>query len=304
MQRRIMMKKVKIGDRIFDVFNTSIFLIFTFICVFPFYYIFINTISDNSLAAAGKILFYPIGIHFGNYLEVIKLKGVGLAALVSLARTVLGTLLTLLGSAFLGYAFSKAEYWHRKFWYRFVVIAMYFSAGLIPWFVTMKSIGLYNNFFAYILPSMVIPFYVILFKTFVEQMPAALEESVQIDGGGYMFRFIYIILPLSTPILATIAVFSCAGQWNAFLDTLFLVKSQSLFTLQYIMYQYLNQVNALAMLMRTSQGTNINVSAMALLTPTSVRMTISFVVVIPILFVYPFLQRYFVKGIMIGAIKG
>ena len=299
------MKKisVSIGDKVFNVFNTSMFLAFTFICVFPFYYIFINTISDNSMAAAGKILFYPMGIHFGNYLEVIKLKGVGLAALVSLTRTVLGTLLTLLGSAFLGYAFSKAEYWHRKFWYRFVVIAMYFSAGLIPWFVTMKSIGLYNNFFAYILPSMVIPFYVILFKTFVEQMPAALEESVQIDGGGYMVRFIYFILPLSKPILATIAVFSCAAQWNSFLDTLFLARSQSLYTLQYIMYQYLNQVNALAKLMRSSQGSS-NAPAMVALTPTSVRMTISFVVVIPILFVYPFLQRYFVKGIMIGAIKG
>ncbi|MHB1454096.1 MAG: carbohydrate ABC transporter permease [Saccharofermentanales bacterium] len=298
------MRKVSTGDRIFNVLNMCMFLAFTFICVFPFYYIFINTISDNSLAAAGKILFYPRGIHFGNYLEVLKLKGVGQAAVVSLTRTVLGTLLTLLGSSFLGYAFSKPEYWRRKFWYRYVVIAMYFSAGLIPWFVTMKNIGLYNNFLAYILPSMVIPFYVILFKTFVEQMPAALEESVQMDGGGYLIRFVYIILPLSAPILATIAVFACAGQWNSFMDTLFLVQSQSLFTLQYIMYQYLNQINALAMLMRTSQGSNINVSAMTLLTPTSVRMTISFVVVLPILFVYPFLQRYFVKGIMVGAIKG
>jgi putative aldouronate transport system permease protein len=220
------MRKVSIGDKVFDVLNTSMFLLFTLICVFPFYYIFINTISDNSLASAGKILFYPKGIHFGNYLEVIKLKGVGLAALVSLARTVLGTLLTLLGASFLGYSFSKLEFWHRKFWYRFVVIAMYFNAGLIPWFVTMKSIGLYDNFFAYILPTMVVPFYVILYKTFVEQMPAALEESVQIDGGGYLVRFFYFVLPLSKPILATIAVFSCASQWNSFLDTLFLVKSQ------------------------------------------------------------------------------
>lgn len=298
------MRKVRIGDKVFDIINTSMFLVFTLICVFPFYYIFINTISDNSIAAAGKVLFYPMGIHFGNYLEVIKLDGVGLALIVSFARTALGTVLTLLGASFLGYSFSKLEFWHRKFWYRFVVIAMYFNAGLIPWFVTMKAIGLYDNFFAYILPTMVVPFYVILYKTFVEQMPAALEESVQIDGGGYLVRFFYFVLPLSKPILATIAVFSCAAQWNSFLDTLFLVKSQSLFTLQYIMYQYLNQVNALARLMRSSQGSSTNVSAMAALTPTSVRMTISFVVVLPILFVYPFLQRYFVKGIMIGAIKG
>jgi putative aldouronate transport system permease protein len=151
---------------------------------------------------------------------------------------------------------------------------------------------------------MVSPFYVILYKTFVEQIPPSLEESIQIDGGGYAVRFFKIIIPLSTPILATIAVFSLAGQWNSFLDTLFLVKSQRLYTLQYIMYQYLNQVNALATLMRSSQMTNISAASMNLLTPTSVRMTISFVVVMPILFAYPFLQRYFVKGIMIGAIKG
>lgn len=298
------MKKLHAGDVAFNILNTVVFLAFTFICIFPFYYIFINTISNNELAAAGKILFYPKGIHFGNYIEVLKLRGIGMAAFISIARTILGTFLTLLASSFLGYAFCKPEYWLRKFWYRFVIIAMYFSAGLIPWFVTMKSIGLYDSFLAYILPSMVSPFYVILFKTYVEQIPPSLEESVQMDGGGYTVRFFNIIVPLSTPILATIAVFSLAGQWNSFLDTLFLVKSQNLYTLQYIMYQYLNQVNALAKMMRSSQTSNINAASMNLLTPTSIRMTISFVVVLPILFTYPYLQRYFVKGIMIGAIKG
>lgn len=298
------MNKLHINDIIYNTVNIVIFLLFTFICVFPFYYIFINTISNNELSAAGKILFYPKGVHFKNYSEVLKLKGIGVAAFISVARTVVGTFLTLLASSFLGYAFCRPEYWHRKFWYRFVIIAMYFSAGLIPWFVTMKGIGLYNNFLAYVLPTMVSPFYVILYKTFVEQIPPSLEESIQIDGGGYIIRFFKIIIPLSTPILATIAVFSLAGQWNSFLDTLFLVKSQRLYTLQYIMYQYLNQVNALATMMRSSQMTSINLASMNLLTPTSVRMTISFVVVMPILFAYPFLQRYFVKGIMIGAIKG
>ena len=298
------MNKLRVNDVAFNILNITVFLAFTFLCVFPFYYIFINTISDNQLSSAGKILFYPRGIHFGNYVEVLKLKGIGRAAVISVARTVLGTFLTLLASSFLGYAFCKPEYWKRTFWYRFVVIAMYFSAGLIPWFVTMKTLGLYNNFLAYILPSMVAPFYVILFKTFVEQIPASLEESVQIDGGGYAVRFFRIILPITTPILATIGVFSLAGQWNSFLDTLFLMKSQDLFTLQYIMYQYLNQVNALATMMRSSQTTSVNAASMNFLTPTSVRMTISFVVVVPILFAYPFLQRFFVKGIMIGAIKG
>ncbi|HCS73109.1 MAG TPA: ABC transporter permease [Clostridiales bacterium] len=294
----------KSDDIIFKILVMTLFTIFTLVCVFPFYYIFINTISDNKLASAGDILFVPKGIHFRNYLEVFKLRGIGQAAFISVTRTVIGTLLTLIGSSFLGYVFCKPEFWKRKFWYRFVVIAMYFNAGLIPWFVTMKAIGLYDNYLAYILPTVVVPFYVILFKTFIEQIPASLEESVQIDGGGYGVRYFRIILPLSTPILATIAVFSSAGQWNSFLDTLYLIQSQELFTLQYVMYQYLNEVNALAMAMRSSQSMNLSLAANRLLTPTSVRMTISFVVVLPILFVYPFLQRYFVKGIMIGAIKG
>ncbi len=183
------MKKLHAGDVAFNILNTVVFLAFTFICIFPFYYIFINTISNNELAAAGKILFYPKGIHFGNYIEVLKLRGIGMAAFISIARTILGTFLTLLASSFLGYAFCKPEYWLRKFWYRFVIIAMYFSAGLIPWFVTMKNIGLYDSFFAYILPTMVSPFYVILFKTFVEQIPSSLEESVQIDGEDMLSGF-------------------------------------------------------------------------------------------------------------------
>jgi len=298
------MKKSNVGSMVFNIVNVTLFLIFTLICVFPFYYIFINSISDNSLAAKGAILLYPKGIHFENYVEVFKLKSIGSAAAVSVARTVLGTLLTLLGSSFLGYAFAKKEYWKRKFWYRYVVVTMYFSAGIIPWFVTMKGIGLYNSFLAYILPTVVSPFYVILFKTYIEQIPPSLEESVQLDGGGYAVRYFKIILPLSMPILATIAVFSCSAQWNAFLDTLLLVRDQELYTLQFILYQYLSETEALAAQMRSSQGTVGSAAANYVLTATSVRMTVTFVIILPILFVYPFFQRYFVSGIMIGAIKG
>ena len=297
-------KKRKAGDITFNAINTTVFLIFTFACIFPFYYIFINTISDNRIAASGRILFLPQGIHFNNYYEILSIKGIGLAALVSVARTLAGTLATLLGSSFLGYVFCKKEYWGRKFWYRFVIVAMYFNAGLIPGFVTIKNLGLMDNFLVYILPATVVPFNVILFKTYVEQLPPSLEESVQIDGGGYFVRFFKIIIPLSAPILATIAVFSCTAQWNAFLDTLLYMNTSKLQTLQFVLYQYLNKVNALAALMRTSQGRRNITDVTRVLTPVSIRMTISFVVVVPILFAYPYLQRYFVKGFMIGSIKG
>lgn len=290
------------GGITFNLINIGFFTAFTLLCVFPFYYLFINTISNNHLVSTGKILFYPLGVHFNNYVEVFKIRGLGQAAFISAARTVLGTLLTLIGCAFLGYAFCKPEYWQRKFWYRFVIITLYFNAGIIPWFITMKNLGMINNFWAYILPGIVSGFYVILFKTFVEQLPAPLEESAQIDGAGYLVRFSRIVMPLSAPILATIAVFTSVGQWNSFMDTLFLMNKSDLFTLQYLLYQYLNDINVLSQRLRASQIGLINPER--LLTPAAVRMTVSIVVVLPIMLVYPFMQRYFVKGILIGAIKG
>jgi putative aldouronate transport system permease protein len=291
------------GSLFFNMINVGFFSIFTLLCIFPFYYLFINTISDNHLAATGKILFFPKGIHFDNYVQVFQIPGLGQAAFISISRTVLGSILTLIGSAFLGYAFSRSEYWMRKFWYRFVIISMYFNAGLIPWFVTMKNLGMINNFLVYIIPSIVSAFYVILIKTYIESLPPSLEESAQIDGAGYLVRFTRIILPLSTPILATIAVFACVAQWNSFTDTLFLMKKSELFTLQFILYQYLSEVNAIAMMMRNSTQISM-VDPARLLTPTAIRMTVSIIIVLPILVVYPFLQRFFVKGILIGAVKG
>ncbi|MEK3787359.1 carbohydrate ABC transporter permease [Paenibacillus sp. FSL K6-1230] len=286
----------------FHLINYTVFTIITIICVFPFYYLFINTISNNDLSSRGLVMFYPKGLHFTNYTDVFKIPGLGQAALVSVGRTLIGTTLTVLASAFLGYLFTT-HMWGRKFWYRFLVITMYFNAGLIPWYLTMLHLGLTNNFLAYILPAIVQPFFIILVKTFVESTPLALQESAQIDGAGYFKIFTTIIFPLITPILATIAIFSSVSQWNSFTDTLFLITDQRLFTLQFILYRYMNEATSIAQLMKQSTGgMDLDLANMA--TPTSIRTTVSMVVVLPILLVYPFFQRFFVKGIMIGAVKG
>jgi putative aldouronate transport system permease protein len=287
---------------LFHFVNYAVFVIITLLCVFPFYYLFINTISNNDLSSRGLVMFYPKDIHLGNYTDVFQIPGLGKAALVSVGRTVIGTVLTVLASAFLGYLFTK-QMWGRKFWYRFLVITMYFNAGLIPWYLTMLNLGLTNSFWAYVLPAIVQPFFIILVKTFVESMPLALQESAQIDGAGYFKIFTSIIFPLITPILATIAIFSAVAQWNSFTDTLFLVTDQNLFSLQFILYRYMNEATSIAQLMMQSSGSmNMDLASMA--TPTSIRTTVSMVVVLPILLVYPFFQRFFVKGIMIGAVKG
>lgn len=298
--------RLKPGDILFNVLNVLGFALFTLICAYPFYYLIINTISSNDLSARGLINFYPQQIHFKNYVEILKLKGLPQAALVSLERTLLGTFLTVMASAYLGFMFTQQKMWLRKVWYRFMVITMYFSAGLIPMFITMLNLGLVNSFWVYIIPAIVSPFNIILVKTYLESVPASLQEAAEIDGAGVLRIFWQIILPVSIPILATIAIFASVAQWNSFQDTLIYVTDQKLYSLQYILYQYINQANSLAMLIKNSSGMS-NDAMMALATkqtPTSVRMTVSVIVVIPILLVYPMFQRYFVKGIMIGSVKG
>ena len=293
-----------LGEIAFSAGNYLLMLVFTLLCIFPFYYLFINTISDNTLVSKGLITFFPKGIHFANYKKIFEIRGLVNSLMISVARTVLGTFLTLFGTTFLGYAFSRKELWHRTWCYRFVIVTMYFNAGIIPWYINMKNLGLTNNFLAYIIPGIVSPFSLVLFKTYVESIPPSLEESAQLDGAGYMKRYFHLIIPLCKPIIATLAVFSAVGQWNSFTDTLFLMTDTQLYSLQYTLSQYLNESNALAESLRQAASDGMQVNLSAVLTPTSVKMTVSMVAVIPILLVYPFFQRYFVNGIMIGAVKG
>ena len=159
-------QKASAGSHVFDILNYLFFGIFTLLCIYPFYYIFINTISDNTLSARGLVMLYPMGLHLDNYVQVMKIQGLALAAVVSVARTVLGTLLTVFASAFVGYLVTKDRMWMRKFWYRCIVATMYFNAGLIPWYILMMNLHLTNNFLAYIIPGIVSPFNIILVKTY------------------------------------------------------------------------------------------------------------------------------------------
>lgn len=297
--------KTSFGDKMISVITYVVYAFFAFCCVYPFYYIFINTISSNELSARGKILFYPQEIHWTNYKNVMKIEGLLGALKVSVARTVIGTIVTVAIAAFLGYMFTRETMWARKFWYRFVAATMYFNAGIIPWFITMKNLHLTNNFWGYIWPVAVSPFYIILCKTFVESVPKELQEAAFIDGAGTLRVFFQIILPVIKPIIATVAIFAAVAQWNAFQDTLLLVTDDKLYTLQYTLYQYINQASSLKSLVNNSSSSASMAASLAhAATATSIRMTVTIVVVTPIMIVYPAFQRFFVKGIMIGAVKG
>ena len=299
-------EKYTIGDVIFNILNYAFFGIFTISCLFPFYYLFINTISDNALVRIGAINFIPQGIHFENYLSLLGAKEILDAFLVSASRTLIGTSLMVMVSALAGYLMTKQEMWHRKVWYRFLVITMYFNAGLVPTYLNFLMLGLTENYLVYIIPAIVQPYNIILVKTYIESIPAELEESAFIDGASHMKIFRNIIWPLSKPILATIAIFGAVGHWNSFMDSiLYMSGTPELQTLQHRLYIYLNQTTSLGSMMTGAVSSSQAAEVMAgVMDSKVIKYTISMVTVIPILAVYPFMQRYFEKGIMLGAVKG
>lgn len=292
-------KSGKKKDIIFSMINYTILIAFTIICFYPFYYIFLYSISSPAAAELHGIYLLPVEPTLKTYKELFEGGTIFMAILISASRAVAGTCITVICCSFFAYLVSKKEMPFRKLIYRMCIMTMYVNAGLIPWYVTMKHLGLKNNYLLYILPFAIMGFYVILFKTYVEQLPPSLEEAAQIDGAGYISSFTRVIFPISKPIIATIAIFSAVTQWNAWQDNLYLVSNQKLMTLQLLLYNYLNSNVASGLASHLSQ-----VSSGAVSTPTAIKMTICMITALPIILVYPLMQKYFVKGILLGAVKG
>ena len=289
--------KVSFGERVIDICSYVIISIFVILCFLPFYYLMICTISDNEMVEYGKVLLLPVGIHFENYVEVFKIQNLLNAAWISVLKTFIGTGVMVLMTSYAAYFFTKTEMWGRKFWYRFCVITMYFSTGLIPHYLTNKMLGLTNNFLIYVVPGCIAVYNMVLIKTSIEAMPASLEESAYLDGAGFITRFVKIVLPLQKPILATISLFGAVNQWNDFFTAKIYITNSKLQPLQFLLYEMLNRI-------QTAVSQMDDAEAETFISPVGVRMTLTAVVVIPILCVYPFVQKFFVKGIMIGAVKG
>lgn len=292
-------------DYSFNTMNYTMFILFTLICVYPFYYIIINSVSEGTMVDLGRVVWKPIGFTMYNYKKMLALGSIYTATIISVARTVIGTILSVLVTAYAAYFFTKQNMWLHKFWYRFCIVTMYFSAGLIPGYLNIRSLGLVDTFSVYIVPGAISVYNMVLVKTYIESIPPALEESAQLDGAGSMRRLISIIIPLSIPILATITLFTAVGQWNSFTDTLFYINDTKLYTLQYILQMYFRQADALSKqiangAVESSMVENLTGS----ISTTSIRLTITVIVTFPIMCVYPFVQKYFLKGIMVGAVKG
>ena len=287
-----------VSRKIFNVFNILFFLVIIALCLYPLWYIFVQSLSSGPLAV--NAVDWPINFTLKNYADIFKSGDVPHAFLISVLRTSIGTACTLPACMLLGYLFSKEDMPLRKVMYRILIITMYVSGGLIPTYLVYKAYRLTNSFLVYILPAVVDAYYVILIKTYVEQLPISVEESAMIDGAGTMCIFLKIILPMSLPIVATIAIYASVGQWNSWFDNhIYAISNKKILTLQYMLYRYLQEAESIVRELKERDP-----GAAVPITPRGVRMTVTMITVVPVLCIYPFFQRYLIKGLMIGAVKG
>lgn len=294
------MKKT-LEDKIVD---TVIFILMTLVLLltlYPFYYVIIISLNNGIDALSGGIYFFPRKFTFDNYRQFLGDPKWISAIFISVSKTVIGTTLTVLFTCMVAYGLSFPNLLFKKFYNIILLICMYFSGGLIPTYLVLKSYGLLNNFLVYVIPTMFSVYYCILAISFFREMPFELYESARLDGAGEITIYTRIILPLSKPLLATIGLFAAVGQWNTWTDTAFFAPAnKSLRTLAFLMRDVItrNQVDT------TSRASMMAAAQHSQITATSVQMAAMIIAILPIILVYPFLQKYFVKGIMLGAVKG
>ena len=297
------MKKPRAGalDNALSKINLIFCTIIGIVSFYPFYYVIINSFSDPRKITATTFLF-PSGFSLETYKQLFLANDILSAFFISTSRTVVNTALSVVLCGIFAYLVTQQAMIGRKFVYRYMIVTMYLSSGLIPWYLVMRAYGLRNTFLLYIIPNLLSAYYIILIKTYIEQIPDSLEESALMDGAGFFKIFFAIIFPLSKPILASIAVFAAVRSWNTWQDNFFLVNDRRLQTIQLILYNYLNQARNIANMLK--ENPNAVIDDIKMLTERSVQLTITIVSVLPIMLVYPFMQRHFTKGIMLGAVKG
>ena len=288
------------GEKVFNVFNYIILTLFALTTLYPFLYTV--SISFSTHAEANRI-----GLHIlpnfqqftvEPYLMVLQNKEIWAAYKWTLFRTIVGTLMALLVTCFYGYALSRRELPMRKFFTMYLMITMLFSGGTIPTFLNIRELGLYNSVWVYVLPGLIAAYNVIVSKSFFMSIPESLNESAKIDGAGEFRIFFQIIVPLSMPIVMTLALWSAVGHWNAWFDGLMYIQDNDKKVVQNIIQNIVkdNQTDIVSDIKAnedTSDVTGVTIQSASII-----------VSILPILAIYPFVQKYFVKGVTLGAVKG
>lgn len=288
------------GTVIFDTLNDIFMILICFLCLYPIWYVVVNSFNDAKDAMLGGIYWWPRKFSLENYVTVFEDSSVLQAFKVTIGKTLFGTLLNVFFTAMVAYPLSKSQLVGRKVYMALGTITMFFAGGLIPTFILYKQLHLLNNFLVYIIPAAFNFFNLLIFINFFREIPMSLEESAKIDGASDWGIFMKVILPLSKPVLATIALFAGVGQWNDYFGGLmFMTNRVDLEPIQTYLYRMVAQVQSSQMAQSIS-ASNITASDT---TSTSIKLAAMVITTLPICCVYPFLQKYFVKGMMIGAVK-
>ena len=284
-----------------DIVKVVFFWLFVVVVtVYPFWNIFIISINDATDAIRGGLYFLPRKLSLSSYAEILGRSTFLASIKVSVGRTLIGTPIAVLVTAMLAYPLSRKDLVGRKFWNLLFVFTMYFGGGLVPYYMVLKGIHMLNTFWVFIFPMMMSVYNMILIRSYIESMPDSLFEAAKIDGANDLVVFVKMVIPLSKPILMTVALFVAISQWNSWFDAYLYTSDQALKPMQSILVEILNQYQTGA---STSQAMS-NAKAGVTVTPDSIRMAATMVATLPIIMVYPFVQKYFVKGIMLGAVKG
>lgn len=290
-------RKIAASDVVLDAVKVVFLTFAVIVCIYPFWNIFIISINDATDAIRGGLYFLPRKLSFASYADILGRETFRHSILVTIARTVIGTPLAVLVTSALAYSLSRTELIGRKPLNLLFIFTMYFSGGMVPYYMILKSLGLLDSFWVYILPGLLSVYNMILIRNYIDGMPPALFESMRIDGANDLTIFFKMVLPLSKPIVMTVALFVAIGHWNSWFDAYLYTNKQELKTMQSILVEILNQY-------QTSEAGASAADRMAQsLTPDSIRMAATMVTTIPIIAIYPFIQKYFVKGIMLGSVK-
>lgn len=283
------------SSRVFDIINFLLTLIIVVIIIVPIWNVLVISFSSSNAIAEGKGVFWPAEFSLENYQTVFADTSIWRAFGVSILKTVIGVIFHTFCCSMMAFAMSKSDLAGRKFYTAVGLITMFFGGGMIPTYLVIKQLGLLNNFWVYIFPALLGYYDVIILMNFFRQLPASLEESAKVDGAGYWRVFMSITLPLSKPALSTIALWHGVGQWNDFMSAKLYIQDAALYPMQMKLYTLLTQMSSTALQNAT---TNTGVTSSR-----GLNMATVIIATVPIVLIYPFLQKNFISGMMIGAVK-
>lgn len=286
------------GEQTFVVFNYIFFTLLSIVMLYPFWHVVMMSFSSVEATAKGGVFLWPQGFNLDTYTKVFKDPSIWTGYLTTIGVTIAGTVLGTLFTATTAYPLSKKDLPFGKLMNLLILFTMLFSGGMIPGYLLIKNMGLIDNRWSLILPGLISAYNVIIMRSFFSTIPESLEESARLDGANDVTIFAKIILPLSKASVATIALFTAVGYWNDYFSSVLYINSKGKWALQAVLRYMLTNTN------QAMQSAGVTVAASTNVTAATIKAASVVVATIPILCVYPFVQKYFVKGVMIGGVKG